>query len=163
MEEEQQKQSCLCDLLSSTQENTGSFAAATLKLKTPTCLMPLWGCRILDTFCLHNSVPSCLFTYAHPVTDLETAAVHLKVTPCVLKEINKQKGILPSICINFACHFLRNPPSAFASCNPFMSEPDLGWKFHPLGIYLPLQDHLNSAGRLGTLDCPAILVPIMVS
>lgn len=74
-----------------------------------------------------------------------------------------QKGILPSICIHLACHLLRNPPSAFASCNPFMSETDLGWKFHPLGIYLPLRDHLNSAGRLGTLHCPAILVPIMVS
>lgn len=49
------------------------------------------GCRILDTFCLRNSVPSRLFTSTTPVTDLETAAVHLKVTSCVLKEINKQE------------------------------------------------------------------------
>lgn len=92
MEEEQQKlQSCLCVPLPSTEENTGSFAAATLKLKTPTYFMPRWGCRILDTFCLCNSVPSCLFTSTPPVTDLETAAVHLKVTSCVLKEINKQE------------------------------------------------------------------------
>lgn len=70
---------------------TGSFAPGTLKLQTPTCFMSLLGCRFPHTFCLLNPVRSSLFTSALPVTDLETAAVHLKVMSCVLKETNKQE------------------------------------------------------------------------
>lgn len=94
--------SCRAAALSSTEENTGSSTAGTLKLKTPTCFMPLWGCRFLHTLCLCNSVPSRLFTSTPPVSDLETAAVHLKVASCVLKEINKPEvGVRREFCLLF--------------------------------------------------------------